>query len=218
LKTINDLWSEISSRREKSLLKILFDQGRPTSLFELERELRAPHSTLYGKKGLISRLEREGTIRVAREKIGRKKTRQVASLTPRGAIKAIGYFGSELNLQKLRSYDFTEEDLKLLEALGETLPNDAIKQLFRIAYYLTFYVRKDAQLATPFQLAVTLATYSHILDKEKLEKLLKVESVRRYLEQVMTTRIGETLQRIVTEKFQRTTGSSSEPINQGNSR
>jgi len=52
--SINDLWVKVCSPTEQKLLNILFFFEGAASLYELEKEM--PHSTLYGKKGLITRL------------------------------------------------------------------------------------------------------------------------------------------------------------------
>jgi len=84
-------------------------------------------------------------IRVERVLIGVVKTKQVISLTELGVIKALGCFGSELDLQRLRSHGFTDEQLEFLQVLWEILPSDAIKHVFRLTFLI---FPKTTQLPT----------------------------------------------------------------------
>lgn len=93
-------------------------------------------------------------IRVERVLIGVVKTKQVISLTELGVIKALGCFGSELDLQRLRSHGFTDEQLEFLQVLWEILPSDAIKHVFRLTFLI---FPKTTQLPTLSYLFTLLA-------------------------------------------------------------
>jgi hypothetical protein len=85
---------------------------------------------------------------------------------------------SSIDLQRLRSYGFTDEHLEFLRVLWDILPSDALKTLYRIAYL--FFVRKEPPMWC------SLSNLARFFDKEKLAKLLQTKLAQRFLEQVKT--------------------------------
>jgi|GEM_PF-5411438 len=135
VKAINDLWDEHCSieknELEARLLKILCDKG-PKSMWELEQSpYKFKHATLHGATGLIKRLKKEGVISVKEKRLGPKKIKKVIYLAPEeGLMKAIAWYGKEIDLRKIEEYygDIVNIDhLKSMKAFWGTMDSEMVK-------------------------------------------------------------------------------------------